>query len=99
MTRCIEQKICNITLVSPDKRILFNDWFMEMDLPIWINSGFECMNIPIDDPHQTTLLLSKRVRLGYNIVYCPHYDNLKLEKHGYHEHFGEYCVKWFLNEM
>ena len=52
MTRCIEQEICNILYMNPNKKIKFNDWYMKLDPPMWIDADFECMNNPVDDPHQ-----------------------------------------------
>ena len=49
MSRCIEQKVCNISYMHPNQKINFIEWFMKIDPPMWIASDFECMNIPIND--------------------------------------------------
>ena len=49
MLRCIEQKVCNISYMQPNQNIKFNDWYMEIDTPMWIAADFECMNFPIND--------------------------------------------------
>ena len=48
-SRCIEQKVCNISYVHPNQKIKFNDWYMKRDPPIWIAADFECMNLPVND--------------------------------------------------
>ena len=49
MLRCIEQKVCNISYMSPNQKIKFKDWYMKIDPPMWIAAGFECMNLPFND--------------------------------------------------
>ena len=109
MSRCIEQKVCNISYMQPNQKIKFNDWCMKIDPPIWIAADFECMNLPINDSvnvndHDNNgvtdnLFVNKPVAIGYNIVKHPDYDNINLEKVGYIKYFGEDCVEWFINEM
>ena len=109
MLRCIEQKVCNISYMQPDQKIKFNDWYMQIDPPMWLAADFECMNIPINDNNNNNdhdnnsvtdkLFINKPVAIGYNIVKNPNYDNLNLEKDGYIKYFGEDCVEWFINEM
>ena len=113
MLRCIEQKVCNISYMSPNQKIKFNDWYMKIDPPMWIAADFERMNIPINDNNNDNnnnndnvnngvtdkLFINKPVAIGYNIVKNPDYINLILEKDGYIKYFGEDCVEWFVNEM
>ena len=49
MLRCIEQKVCNISYMQPNRKIKLNDWYMKIDPSMWIAADFECMNIPIID--------------------------------------------------
>ena len=107
MLRYIEQKVCNISIMQPNQKIKFNDWYMKKDPPMWIAADFECTNLPINDDNNDDdnngvtdkLFINEPVAIGYNIVKHPDYDNLNLEKDGYVKYFGEYCVEWFLNEM
>ena len=103
MLRCIEQKVCNISYMQPNRKIKFNDWYMKIDPPIWKAADFECMNIPItnndNDNVTDKLFVNKPIAIGYNIVKNSDYDNLNLEKDGYIKYFGEDCVGWFINEM
>ena len=101
MSKCIEQKVCNISSMQPNQKIKFNDWYMKKDPPMWIAAVFECMNTPINynDNGTDKLFVSKPVAIDYNIVKNPDYDNQNLEKDGYIKYFGEGCVEWFINEM
>ena len=111
MLRCIEQKVCNISYMSPNQKIKFNDWYMKIEPPMWIATDFECMNLPVnknnnnnDDDHNNNgvtdkLFINKPLAKGYNIFKNLDYDNLNLEKEGYIKHFGEDCVEWFIKEM
>ena len=89
--------------MHPNQKIIFNDWYMKIDPPMWIAADFECMNFPIKDNDNNCvtdkLFINKPVAIGYNIVKNPDYDNLDLEKDGYIKYFGEDCVEWFVNEM
>ena len=103
MLRCIEQNICNISYMHPNKKIKFNDWYIRIVQLMWIVVDFECMNIPIIDNDNDNVtdrfFVSKPVAIGYNIVKIPDYEKLNLEKDGYIKFFGEDCVEWFINEM
>ena len=103
MLRCIEQKVCNISYLHSNQKINFNDWYMNIDPPMWIAADFECMNIPFNDNDNNgvtdKLFINKLIAIGYNIVKNSDYDNLNLEKDGYVKYFGEDCVEWFINEM
>ena len=103
MLRCIEQKVCNISYMHPNRKIKCNDWYMKIDPPIWISADFECMNIPIKDNDNDNvtdnLFINKPVAKGYNIVKDLDYENLNFEKDGYIKYSGEVCVEWFINEM
>ena len=86
MSRCIEQKVCNISYMHPNQKIKFNDWYMKIDPPMWIAADFECINIPIiyidNDNVTNKLFVSKPVAIDYNIVKNPDNENLYLEKDG-----------------
>ena len=59
--------------------------------------NFELMNIPIndDDNDDVTdkLFVNKPVAIGYFRVKTFEYENLKLQKDGYINFFGEDCVE------
>ena len=68
MERCNEREICSIDYMKSDEKKLFNDWYLNIAVPIWIDAHFESLNIPVDGPHQKTLFVSKPVGVCYNIV-------------------------------
>ena len=71
MARCFEQELCNISFMDPVRRNTYNDCYMKMDPPIWIDGYFECVNKPKDDPHQKTLFINVPVGVNYDIVKNP----------------------------
>ena len=67
VTRCVEQEICNISNIGPDKTIEFLFLFMRKDPSNWIPGDSECKNVPVDDPQRKTLSINKPVALVDNI--------------------------------
>ena len=57
--------------MNPDEKIKFDYWFLKLDPPMWIDADFECMIIPVDDPHQKALIVNKLVGVSYNISKEP----------------------------
>ena len=43
--------------------------------------------------------MNKLIARVCKALFEPFYESLKLEKLGYNEIFGEYCVGWFSNEI
>ena len=86
MLRCIEQKVCNKSYMHSNQRIKLNDWYMKIDLPMWLEADFECEKVFVNDndndnDHVTDkLFVNQPVAMGYNIVINPDYANLNFEK-------------------
>ena len=59
ISKCIEQEFCKISNTNPIKKINFNDWYMKIDLPIWTDADFECMNVPVDDGSESHIRSAK----------------------------------------
>ena len=90
VARYFERNIGNISYKVPDKKIKFNDWFMKIDLPIWIDADLECMNTPLADTNQKNFSVSRANAISYNKVESPYYDgDLLLDTDRYIESFGE----------
>ena len=101
--------------MHPNQKIKFNDWYMNIDPPMWMVADFKCMNVLINDndndndndddnnkdnDHVTDeLFVNRPVAIGYNVVQIPEHENLNLEKDGYINIFGQDCVEWFINQM
>ena len=54
--------------MNPKLKIKINNWFIKIDLSIWIDADFECMNFPINDPQRKALFVKKPIGVGFNIV-------------------------------
>ena len=76
-----------------------NDWYVKLDLTIWIAADFECMNIPIEDPQRKTLYLNELVEVRCNTVKTPNYKKLNLRVDGLNKYLEDDCVEWFVNEI
>ena len=98
MLGSIEQEICRISYMNPNRKLKLNDLYMEKDPPIWIDDDFECMNISVHDRQRRTLLKNKPMLIVYEIVEKSINWNHKIEGHGYSESFGEECVERFVKE-
>ena len=48
------------------REMKITDRYMKIDLLLWIDAEFECLNIPINDPNQETLFVDKPIAVGYN---------------------------------
>ena len=44
---CTEKKLCNTSCMHMKLNVIFKDWFMEIDPPLWIAANFECGNLPV----------------------------------------------------
>ena len=67
MARRNEQEKCNISYVNPDEETKNYDWYVKINLSMWIAADFEWKNIPVDDPQLKTLFVNKRKAVCYNI--------------------------------
>ena len=103
MFRSFEQEICNTSYMQPNHKIIFFDWYMKIDPPMWNTVVFECMNVPLESDNgnvsREKLFLSKSVAIGCNIIKNPDYDNLNLGKKVTNKNCGEDRVEWFMNDM
>ena len=53
---------------------------MKTDQPIWLDADFDCLNVPIDDPEQKTLFVSKLTGVNYYTVEQSILRKLKIRK-------------------
>ena len=71
---------------------------MKIDPSPWIDADLECINKSIETTQRITLSISKPIAVVFNTVVEQFFENLKLEKLGYNQCFGEDCFQRFLNE-
>ena len=57
------------------------------------------MNIPVHNPYQQTLFISKPVGTEYTYLRNRFHEIIIVEKLGYNECFGEGSFGWYVNEM
>ena len=59
-----EQDNCNISKIQPLERMKRIDCFIKEDPTLSQDAAFECINMPVDDPYQNTLDISKSITVG-----------------------------------
>ena len=71
---------------------MFEDHHMKIPLPKRVYADFECSNQPQKYPHNPNVLFKQIPNtVGFHLI--------SLFGNKYYPHFGEGCVKWFVNEM
>ena len=70
MLNCLEQEICNILFMHPNKLVEFKHRFLERDTPMWIAADFERMNVSMQTIGSTNenLFVNKSFATLYNTV-------------------------------
>ena len=93
--RCQKQQPTNITFSWKD-HLKFEDYHMEVPVPIRVYADIECINQPTDDPG----VLFKQIPIAVGFYLISPFENC------YYSYFGEECsegkqsaVTWFVNEM
>ena len=66
--------------MNSNKNTKFNEWYMKINPPVWIDADFGVMKIPMSggseshfrsDPQRKTLFINKPLAVGYKIVKNP----------------------------
>ena len=61
MTRCMEQKTSNLSYMAPDNEMIFKDWYMKNDPPMWISFDSEGSSVPVHDPQQKNIVCKQTI--------------------------------------
>ena len=54
--------------MDPDESNKFFDWFLKIDPPVYIDGGFDFLNVRVDDPYRETFLVGKPMGVPYDIL-------------------------------
>ena len=94
--RCRKQQSTNITFSWKD-HLKFEDYHMNVPVPIRVYADFECINQPTDDREAVSKVLFKQIPIavGFYLI-SPIGAPFEYE---YYSYFGVDCVEWFVNEM
>ena len=90
--RCQKQQPTNITFSWKDQ-LKFEDYHMNVPIPIRVYADFECINQPTDDREAAPKVLFKQIPIAVGFYIISPFGN------NYSSYFGESCVTWFVNEM
>ena len=90
--RCQKQQPTDITFSWKD-HLKFEDYHMEVPVPISVYADFECSNQPTEDREAAPKVLFKQIPNAVGFYLNSPFGN---ECYSY---FGRDCVAWFVNEM
>ena len=98
--RCQKQQPTNITFSWKD-HLKFEDYHMEVPVPIRVYVDFECINHAVSQPAELRTdipkgdpkVLYKQIPIAVGFYLISPFGN------NYSSYFGVDCVTWFVNEM